>query len=84
MAKFIDPRDGEDGWTEWQFPIMDGYKMACCDCGLVHNMQFQVGEITKPDKNGWFSFLHLKAKKYRVAFRVSRNNRSTAAMRRKK
>ncbi len=31
-----------DGWTRWSYPTMDGYKMSCCDCGLVHNMQFRV------------------------------------------
>jgi hypothetical protein len=27
---------------EWQMPIMRAYKMACCDCGLVHSMHFMV------------------------------------------
>lgn len=27
---------------EWHEPIHDGYKMVCCDCGLVHNVDFQV------------------------------------------
>lgn len=28
--------------NEWQMPIENGYKMACCDCGLVHSMDFRV------------------------------------------
>lgn len=84
MAKFLTPKDDGTGWTPWQYPIMKGYKMACCDCGLVHNLEFLVGEIGKTDKKGFFKFFHLKAKKYRVAFRVSRNKRSTAAVRRYK
>lgn len=27
---------------EWVQPIERGYKMACCDCGLVHTMNFRV------------------------------------------
>jgi hypothetical protein len=54
-----------DGWSRWVFPVMDGYKMTCCDCGLVHDMQFRVTEEYD-----------------RVEFRVRRNERSTAAVRR--
>ena len=35
--------ENDDGWTEWIRPL-DGYKMACCDCDLVHNLQFDVDE----------------------------------------
>mgnify|MGYP001581134559 CR=1 FL=1 len=48
---------------KWVQPVHRGYKMACCDCGLVHIVDFRVW-------NG------------RVQFRVARNNRSTALMRR--
>jgi hypothetical protein len=27
---------------EWVQPIRKGYKMACCDCGLVHTLDFRV------------------------------------------
>lgn len=27
---------------EWQQPIRKNYRMACCDCGLVHNMDFRI------------------------------------------
>lgn len=27
---------------QWVQPIRRGYKMACCDCGLVHTMNFRV------------------------------------------
>lgn len=26
---------------EWVSPVHDGYRMACCDCGLVHTMNFR-------------------------------------------
>ena len=39
--------------NEWQMPIEKGYKMACCDCGLVHSMDFKVidPETNKVIKN---------------------------------
>ena len=52
----------EDGWSEWVQPNMQGYRLGCCDCGLVHNVQFRI----EGDK---------------VQFRMSRNNRSTTALR---
>ena len=27
---------------EWIRPVMKGYKMACCDCGLVHEFDFRI------------------------------------------
>lgn len=30
----------EEGWTRWLHPL-PGYRMACCDCGLVHEVQFK-------------------------------------------
>lgn len=56
---------GDDGWTRWIQPVRKGYRMACCDCGLVHNMDFRITVN-------------------RIQFRVRRNNRSTAAIRRRK
>ena len=32
----------EPGSNEWVQPIRKGYKMACCDCGLVHDLDFRV------------------------------------------
>lgn len=31
-----------DGWSNWVQPLMSGYKLCCCDCGLVHTMDFRV------------------------------------------
>ena len=60
MAKYDQPEAGE-----WVRPIRRGYKLACCDCGLVHKMDFRIV-------------------KGRVQFRVFRDNRATAAIRRKR
>lgn len=27
---------------EWVQPVRRGYRLACCDCGLVHTMDFRV------------------------------------------
>ncbi len=27
---------------EWVQPVKNGYKMMCCDCGLVHIMNFRI------------------------------------------
>lgn len=32
---------GEDGWSDWVHPL-PGYLMGCCDCGLVHEMEFAI------------------------------------------
>lgn len=33
---------GPDGWSDWLRPVGDKYRMKCCDCGLVHNMEFRI------------------------------------------
>lgn len=57
---YYEPQAGE-----WVQPIRKGYRLACCDCSLVHTMDFRIH-------------------KGRIQFRVFRDNRKTAAMRRKK
>jgi Zn-finger protein len=32
----------EYGWSDWISPVMTGYLMQCCDCGLIHEMDFRV------------------------------------------
>jgi hypothetical protein len=41
--------EGPSGWTAWIQPKRRGYKFLCCDCGLVHNMDFRI-------KNGHIQF----------------------------
>lgn len=36
VAKYEKPNAGE-----WVQPIRKGYKMMCCDCGLVHVLDFR-------------------------------------------
>lgn len=42
MPRFEQPKPNEDGWTDWVQPVREGYKFCCCDCGLVHTMDFRV------------------------------------------
>ena len=37
MAKYPDVKAGK-----WVNPVQEGYKMACCDCGLVHRLDFRI------------------------------------------
>lgn len=81
--RFIRKFDLDDeGWTGWQAPIMQGYKMACCDCGLVHDINFQVVTAGRIKRDGSWIATPMRGKKWRVQMRVRRNARSTSAMRR--
>lgn len=35
-------RQNADGWTDWVQPVENGYRYRCCDCGLVHLMDFRI------------------------------------------
>jgi hypothetical protein len=61
--KYDRPKSGE-----WVRPVRRGYKMACCDCGLVHRMDFMLTPWGVGSK---------------IWFRVFRDERATSAMRRK-
>jgi len=73
-----------DGWSDWIHPTMRRYQMGCCDCGLVHTLQFRVELVTKRNRNGSFQTAPVRGEQFRVAFRAGRNNRATANMRRAK
>ena len=32
---------GPDGWSDWIFHGQNNFRLACCDCGLVHNFEFR-------------------------------------------
>lgn len=44
MSRFRREVEGDDGWSDWIHPL-PGYKMACCDCGLVHNLEFDINDL---------------------------------------
>lgn len=33
-----------DGWTEWIEPDQKLYRIRCCDCRLVHDLQFRIDD----------------------------------------
>lgn len=37
MTRYNEPES-----NEWVQPVRKDYKMACCDCGLVHNLDFRI------------------------------------------
>jgi len=39
----------EGDWSEWVNPNSGQYFMKCCDCGLVHEMQFKVVKYLEGD-----------------------------------
>lgn len=40
QCETMDPQD-DDGWSEWIHPL-PGYLMQCCDCGLIHEMEYAI------------------------------------------
>ena len=72
--------------------VMDGdevvprhkdYRMACCDCGLVHAIDFKVMRVVKRNKDGSFTLREpRKGQEFQVLMYPTRNNRATAAFRR--
>lgn len=63
-------------------PVMKGYRMECCDCGLVHRIDFEV--ITEESRNGnrFTSGKPRNKKPLRVVLIPYRDNRATAQVRR--
>ena len=41
--------DSASDWSEWVCPDPTQYFMTCCDCGLVHEMQFNVVKYSAGD-----------------------------------
>ena len=81
MAKHKRPKPNEDGWTDWIYPHMSDYKIACCDCGLVHAMQLKVVRVKRLlDKT--MLVKDSRSVSLAVAFRAKRHTRATAQTRR--
>lgn len=67
--KQISPTPGDKrGWSPWQYPAST-YMLECCDCGLVHEMQFRV---------------HVVKGSYVMKYRCRRAKRYTARARQRK
>lgn len=74
MADFKPMVAGEDGWSDWVQPTMARYRMQCCDCGLVHEMQFGVLKRGSDLPGGSWEGEQMDAQIYRVEFRARRED----------
>ncbi len=39
--------------NEWIQPVSTNYKMSCCDCGLVHEIDFRYFKKRVQFRDGW-------------------------------
>ena len=77
--------EGEDGFCDWIMPEMDAdYRMSCCDCGLVHKMQFAVMRVKEDLGDGYKDLRPTKDGQFVVMFRAARDNRAAGQIRRHK
>ena len=60
-------------FSAWEAPRKK-YRMACCDCGLVHDLEFKI--IGKGGRG-------FDLRVHQIQFRLRRNILATAAIRRK-
>lgn len=58
------------GWTEWVYPKSKSYLFKCCDCDLVHELQFKTF-VEKDKKHGVFEVVSLP-EQIRAMFRARR------------
>lgn len=71
-------------YSNWIFPNdrLD-YRIACCDCGLVHDMQFAVMRVKRQLSGNRVELTKIrKQERFQVAFCARRNNRATTQKRR--
>jgi hypothetical protein len=64
------------------FPPMTGYQMICCDCGLVHTLNFTAVEIIKENKEtNEAEVIELSRDRYQVIMKIRRNKKLTLKVR---
>lgn len=77
MAHKFKPVEALDatGWSDWIFPKpRKPYHMMCCDCGLVHDLEFQAATVERK-RGGWVTIKEiLDAATTAVIFRARRND----------
>jgi hypothetical protein len=59
-------------YGEWTRPRMRDFREQCCDCGLIHRLDFRIVD----DRKG------TRRRGLRIEFRTRRDDRATAAARR--
>lgn len=79
--RYFQHRARVNQWGIWVFPTMTGrYKIACCGCDLVHNLEFQAIKVTAKD-GASFRYQDLRQDRYRVKFRARTNTAETKRLR---
>jgi hypothetical protein len=53
--------ESPDDWSEWVCPDPEQYFMKCCDCGLIHEMQFKVAKYSEGDECEFVADANLQA-----------------------
>ena len=84
MAKYkrLSPDDGD--WSEWiDFDLLaTGHREGCCDCGMVHDVDFEISKLKKKNPDGSCDYEPVDPAKFLLRKRVKRNNRATGQIRR--
>lgn len=57
---------------------MRGYLMQCCDCDLVHEMEFNVLKVTGVKRGSYWDAEVMEPDKYRVSFRCRRHDENAS------
>jgi len=74
IIEFIKYEGKRGGWTEWISPKMKGYKMQCCDCGLIHEIDFKVVRfVGEPDEKGLTETVPITDKDIQILWRLRRS-----------
>ncbi len=82
--KFKQEKTKNGIWTDWINPVMNRYHISCCDCGLVHTMNFRAFKVLRVNKNGSQKVEILPKKIYKIDFKLFRNNKLTKQQREEK
>ena len=61
-------------YGEWTRPRMRDFREQCCDCGLIHRLDFRIVDGRKGTR--------ARLRGIKVEFRTRRDDRATAAVRR--
>jgi hypothetical protein len=80
----IQPTAGPRGFSAWIPPNPYRYMMECCDCALVHEIQFKAIKTTKVRADGMFKYKELPRTTHRVLMRVRRAEKYTERQRKKR
>ncbi len=83
MSKFRKATAGDGEFCDWETNTMKGNKMGCCDCGLVHEVEFRIIKDIKNNGDGTMEAEIIgDDEDLKIQMRMRRDNRSTGQIRR--